>query len=102
MNHAANRRRVGELNRVVDAAQSHALDDRGLLAIEPDRALDEPYLYLSRGPNTRSPALACGGPFAPRRSRRNVSALGRFLRCFFRHMPSFVSSFVAGAPRPAP
>ena len=26
--------------------------------------------YLSRGPNTRSSPLACGGPIAPRRSRR--------------------------------
>jgi hypothetical protein len=35
MNHAANRRRVLELNRVVDPAQTHAFDDVGLFRSNP-------------------------------------------------------------------
>src|SRR5688572_6560620 len=59
VNHAADRIGVGQLNRVVDAAQTHPLDDRRLLLVESDRALDERHLDALR--------------------------LRRFLRCFFRH-----------------
>src|SRR3954447_16533061 len=38
-NHAARLRRVGQLHRVVDAAQPHALDDEPLLPVEADGAL---------------------------------------------------------------
>src|SRR5688572_19678719 len=62
MNHAADRRRVRQLDRVVNAAQSHSLDHGRLLLVESDRTFHERHLDALR--------------------------VGLF-RCFFRHIPSF-------------
>src|SRR5687767_2890480 len=59
VNHAARRRRIRQLDRVIQSAQPHALDNRRLLFVESDGTLHERHLE----------ALRFGG----------------FLRCFFGH-----------------
>src|SRR5678809_1039052 len=48
-NHSTRFRRVGQLHRVADAAQSHALDRLSLCLVEPDRAPQKRDLQLLRG-----------------------------------------------------
>src|SRR6476660_5821051 len=45
VDHPANRRCVLQLHRVVEAAEAEPLHDRGLIILEPNRALDERHLH---------------------------------------------------------